>query len=231
MSLRSLLLLIVGAAIVAFVAVNWVAVTQPTTLSLGFTEVVAPLGVVLLGLTALLALVFIGIIAYMQTTVIMEARRHNKELAAQRELADNAEASRFTDLRAFLTTELGRLAEQAERNNQALHSRVDRLEVGLREATPTTELAHLADVSDRHNQELHARIDRLEIGLRELDAHRQPAAMPALPGVATAPRAAAPTTAASASAAPEVHATFVHPHINPLEDVRSDGSPLGTRRD
>ena len=49
MSLRALLLLIIGAAIVAFIGVNWTAMTMPTDLNLIFTEIRAPLGLVLLG--------------------------------------------------------------------------------------------------------------------------------------------------------------------------------------
>ena len=48
MSLRSLFLLILGAIIVTFIAVNWSAMTAPAHLNLLFTEVDAPLGVVLL---------------------------------------------------------------------------------------------------------------------------------------------------------------------------------------
>ena len=110
MSLRALLLLIIGAAIVAFIGVNWTAMTMPTDLNLIFTEIRAPLGLVLLGLMALLSVVFVGLIAYTQGTVLMETRRHAKELTAQRELADKAEASRFTELRAYLEEQT--LAEQ-----------------------------------------------------------------------------------------------------------------------
>ena len=38
MSLKSLLLLLIGAAIVIFVGLNWTAMTTPTTLTLGFSE-------------------------------------------------------------------------------------------------------------------------------------------------------------------------------------------------
>ena len=123
MSLRSLLLLLVGAAIVAFIGVNWSAMTVPTDLNLIFTEIRAPLGLVLLGLMALLSAVFVGLIAYTQGTVLMETRRHAKELSAQRELADKAEASRFTDLRAHLDREVTRLSESIANNTRATASR------------------------------------------------------------------------------------------------------------
>jgi hypothetical protein len=44
----------------------------------------------------------------MQATLIVESRRQSKELQAQRELADRAEASRFTELRDFIGQELAR---------------------------------------------------------------------------------------------------------------------------
>ena len=73
------------------------------------------------------------IVAYIQGTVLVETRRHAKELAAQRELADKAEASRFTDLRAHLDQEMQRLNETLEKVSQETLSRVDRAEMGLRE--------------------------------------------------------------------------------------------------
>ena len=100
--------------------------------------------------------------------------------------------------------------------------------MGLREATPTTELARLADVSDRHSQELHARIDRLEIGLREIDGQRRHGVAALPPAVAPVP---APAPAPAPSAASEVQATFVNPHIDPLDDVRPEHNPFGVRRE
>ncbi len=167
MSLKSLLLLLIGAAIVIFVGLNWTAMTTPTTLTLGFSEVQAPLGLVLLGLMALLSVVFVALIAYTQGTVLMETRRHAKELAAQRELADKAEASRFTDLRAHLDKEVSRLSEVIHNHTRETLSRVDRAEMGLRERPVDADIARLAQAVENHNRDLHARVDRLEMGLRD----------------------------------------------------------------
>ena len=116
MSLKSLLLLIIGIAVLAFVGLNWAAMNTPTDLNLGFTEIRAPLGLVLLGLMAALSVVFVAMVAYTQGTVLVETRRHAKELAAQRELADKAEASRFTDLRAHLDKEMTRLTDSVAKD-------------------------------------------------------------------------------------------------------------------
>jgi uncharacterized integral membrane protein len=167
MSLRSLFLLLVGAAIVIFVGVNWAEMTRATDLSLIFMEVHAPLGLVLLGLMALLSAVFVGLIAYTQGTVLLETRRHAKELAAQRELADKAEASRFTELRAHLDREVARLSEVVNNHARETLARVDRAEMGLRDRPVDAEISRLVQAVETHNRELHSRVDRLEMGLRD----------------------------------------------------------------
>ena len=143
MSLRALLLLLVGTAIVAFIGINWSAMTAPTDLNLLIMDIRAPLGLVLLGLMALLSAVFVGLIAYTQGTVLMETRRHAKELSVQRELADKAEASRFTELRAHLDREVSRLAEVIGNQTRETLSRVDRAEMGLRERPVDAEISRL----------------------------------------------------------------------------------------
>ena len=187
MSLRALLLLLVGTAIVAFIGINWSAMTAPTDLNLVFMEIRAPLGLVLLGLMALLSAVFVGLIAYTQGTVLMETRRHAKELSVQRELADKAEASRFTELRAHLDREVSRLSEVIANQTRETLSRVDRAETGLRDRPVDAEIGRLVQTVEGHNRELHAHIDRLEIGLRERLAGQLPAPTPrptALPNAA-----------------------------------------------
>ena len=167
MSLKSLLLLLVGAAIIVFVGVNWGEMTRPTDLSLIFTQVHAPLGLILLGLMALLSVLFVGLIAYTQGTVLLETRRHSKELSAQRELADKAEASRFTDLRAHLDKEVSRLSSVIDNHTRETLARVDRAEMGLRDRPVDLEIGRLVQAVENHNRDLHSRVDRLEMGLRE----------------------------------------------------------------
>lgn len=99
MPIRNVALLVALAAVAVFAVLNWSVIMAPTTLSLGFAEVQAPLGLVLLGLIALLSVLFLVYAVYLQSSVLLEARRHARELQASRELADQAEASRFTELR------------------------------------------------------------------------------------------------------------------------------------
>lgn len=164
--LRSLLLLLVCAAVILFVGVNWNAMNQPMDLSLVFTEVHAPLGLILLGLMAVLAAVFVSVMAYAQGVALVESRRHARELAAQRELADKAEASRLTELRAHVDDEMQRIKETIGLQARETLARIDRAEVGLREPMDT-EIGQLISAVENHNRDLLSRVDRLEIGLRE----------------------------------------------------------------
>lgn len=100
---------------------NFPYLAQEVTTSLGFTTVQAPLGLILMALTALMAVVFVAYVIAMQGAWLLEARAHAKEMAVQRELADKAEASRFTELR----TAIEHLHREEE---QRLLDRMDRLE-------------------------------------------------------------------------------------------------------
>ena len=106
MPLRTVFLIVVLALIALFAVLNWGAFLAPTTLSFGVAQVQAPLGLIMLGLLAVLTALFLLYVVYLQTTVILEWRRREKELQASRELADQAEASRFTELRTHLDTRL-----------------------------------------------------------------------------------------------------------------------------
>ena len=128
MGLRSILLIVLLALLAAFVALNWAAFTASTSLTLGFTSVQAPLGLVMLALSALLALVFLGFALYVRTSALLEGRRQMKELQAQRELADKAEASRITRLQQSLEAGFERMAEQMRMDKNELLARVAQLE-------------------------------------------------------------------------------------------------------
>ena len=117
-----LVLIIVLIGVLAFFNFPYLAQTVP--MSLGFTTVEAPLGLILMGLTALMAIVFIAYVIAMQGAWLLEARAHTKEMTAQRELADKAEASRFTELRIAIEN----LHKEEERR---LMDRMDNLEAHL----------------------------------------------------------------------------------------------------
>lgn len=126
MPLRTVVLLVVVALVALFAALNWTAFVAPTTLSFGVAHVQAPLGLLMLGLLAVLTALFLLYVVYLQTTVLLEWRRREKELQASRELADQAEASRFTELRAHLDTRLTEIENSLAAQLGEMRDRLER---------------------------------------------------------------------------------------------------------
>ena len=133
MKFRTVLVFLMLAAVSLFALINWTAFTAPTALTLGVFEFQAPLGLVMLVLTGAVSGLLLVYILMQQAGVIMEARRYAKELSAHRELADKAEASRFTELRAYLETELRRIEAQNAAGTRELGGRLDQLQGNLKQ--------------------------------------------------------------------------------------------------
>lgn len=157
MYLRTLLIFVVLGLVAVFSALNWSAFIAPTALSVGFTTVEAPLGLILLAIVGLLTLLFLVYVTYLQSTVLFETRRHSRELHAQRELAEQAEASRFNQLRAFIETELEKVAGEIEQSKSLLLTRLDQIERDLRaglEQTGNSLAASIGELEDRFDSSL-----------------------------------------------------------------------------
>jgi hypothetical protein len=152
MRIRSLFLLLVLTLIGAFTALNWQVFLANSPVSLGVATVYAPLGLVMLGLLFFVVVYFLVYVLYLQSTVMFDARRHAKELQTNRELADKAEASRFTELRGFLEAGLKQRADQDTAGQQAVLARLDALEKTLRtsvEQTGNSLSAYIGELEDR----------------------------------------------------------------------------------
>lgn len=152
MRIRTLFLLMVLGAISAFAALNWSAFMSPATLSLGVANIQAPLGLVMLGMSAFLVVVFLVFVLYLQTSVLIDTRRNAKELQACQELADKAEASRFTELRGFLEIELKKLADQNAESKVVVLARLDQLNRDFHsriEQSENTLSAYIGELDDR----------------------------------------------------------------------------------
>ena len=158
MYLRTVLIIFVLAALAFFVAMNWNAFMAQTTLSLGFTSIEAPLGLVLLGITGILTLLFLIYLVYLQSSALIETRRHGRELQNQREIADRAEESRFQQLRSAMEAQLRDLESQGKDSSAAIIARLDELERQLRstvEQSGNTLAAYIGEIEDRverHNR-------------------------------------------------------------------------------
>lgn len=121
MRIRLTLLLVAIAALAAFAAFNWGEFVRPAQLSWGFGTGEAPLGLVLLAVLAVSWVGFLLASAYLETHYQLASHRNLKALEAQRLLADKAEASRFTELRAYLESQ----ATLAAQRDVASASRVE----------------------------------------------------------------------------------------------------------
>jgi biopolymer transport protein ExbB/TolQ len=78
------------------------------------------LGSLLLVFTLLLGSAFAALLAGVQFRHLSLHRRHSAELRSHRELADNAEISRFTELRQYLQQELAEIKEAQRQSEQRL---------------------------------------------------------------------------------------------------------------
>jgi hypothetical protein len=141
MKLSTLLFAVIVVFVAAFSIANWQVIVAPTDLSLVVTSVRAPLGLILLGMVLLVTVVFLAFVVYLQTSVLLESRRHARELGAQRQLADQAEASRFTELRAFLDGELKGVNARIDRSQEELKRSV--------EQAGNTLAAYIGELEDR----------------------------------------------------------------------------------
>ena len=128
MGMRSLAAVVLLILLAAFAVANWGAFTAPTQLTLGLTSVQAPLGLLILGLCALLVLGLGGLALWVHTRSLMELRRQVKTQQSLRELADKAEVSRLTQLQGALEAATERLAAQLETSQARLLERLDLLE-------------------------------------------------------------------------------------------------------
>ena len=152
MYLRTLLIVFLVAVVAMFAVLNWSAFMSETTLSVGFTTVQAPLGLILLVITGLLALLFLIYVVYLQSSALLENRRQSRELQSQREVAENAEASRFYQLKTSLEEALREQSNQAAQFNNATLARLEKLDRDLRviiEQSSNSLAAYIGEVEDR----------------------------------------------------------------------------------
>ncbi|MES2688358.1 MAG: hypothetical protein V4706_16175 [Pseudomonadota bacterium] len=161
MRTRTIVLIVAIVLMAGFAALNMDEFTRPALLSLGFTTVEAPLGLVMLVILATALLLFLATTLYIQSTHLLETRQTARELHAQRELADKAEASRFTELRSYLEAQA-----IAANQREAAHATV------LNERLAQTQQA-IATKIDQSGNTLAAYIGELEDRLESRDGVRR----------------------------------------------------------
>ncbi|WP_431274059.1 LapA family protein [Variovorax ureilyticus] len=152
MGVIAAVLFVVVLLIAAVAALNWMLLIAPASISVGFMHVDAPLGLVMLGLTVAMGALFFAYVIYLQSSILLETRRHTKQMQAQRDLADKAEASRFTELRNFLEAQENSHMQRNTARHDALLARVGQLEAALGQQlaqSDNTIAAHIGQLEDR----------------------------------------------------------------------------------
>ena len=144
MRFRTMLAIVISIALTAFFILNWRVFTAPATLSFLVISVDAPIGLVMLALFALGVLVLSSYLGVWQGTLLMEFRRQTKELQAQRSLAENAEASRLTELGTLIRDEIAN-------SNKRMETALEGLRSELRE-TENSIAATLGEMDDRYQR-------------------------------------------------------------------------------
>ena len=138
MHLRSVFVLLLFVLCSIFLVVNWEGVMADVSVNLLYTQIQAPLGLILLlgpGLMILICLVY-GFVQ--QAALSMELRRVNKQLQEARDLAQKAERSRFTELKSEMQKQLLDLQNQSAARHSALIAKIGTLETALDDSTQET---------------------------------------------------------------------------------------------
>lgn len=155
------ILMLLGLLLLAgFVVFNFEEFMRPSMLSFGGTVAEAPLGLLMLGVVVLMLVALVASNAWSRRRTVMERGHHYKTLEETRTLADNAEASRFTDLRNHIDARLRELRERDEITATEFHRAGIESQRELRnqlEQMNRAMMARLAEIETR----LDARLDRV----------------------------------------------------------------------
>ena len=156
MRVRTIVLIIFIGLVAGFAALNMEEFTRTNLLSLGFATVQVSLGLVMLILLVVVMVVFLGSTVLMQSSNLLETRKYARELNVQRDLADKAETSRFTELCQYFEV---RAAAEKERDLIAQEMWVERLAAQDRsimarlDQSDNTVAAHLGQLEDRFDKD------------------------------------------------------------------------------
>jgi peptidoglycan hydrolase CwlO-like protein len=135
-----------------FAAANWSLIMASQSLSLVFTRVEAPLGLILLITVALLSVWYVILSIGTEVAALLEVKKYAREILALRKQAEDAEASRLAELKKLIQEELESLRTQlGERIGQSESNIIDELEkAGNTLAAYIGELEDQITGQDRH---------------------------------------------------------------------------------
>jgi len=146
MGVTLIVLVLLAVLFGAFVLANWTAIVTPVPVSLFLLNTELPLGLVLLVCLIVAVVIFAVYAISLKTRLLVEMRRMDKELRAQRQIADQAEASRIASLEAVVRGETAALGERIEALGRSLDSEEGNRFNGL--------YAHLGEIDDKLDRAL-----------------------------------------------------------------------------
>ena len=135
MKFRTLGILLVLVVMAVFLIINWTTLSQVTTVNLVYTEIQAPLGVlVVCGFSAIILLLGIYTI-WQQASVLIELRSAYKEARRAHQLAEKADKSRLIEATKEMKSRFEHLEAvltgRSDESMQVLRERLDVLEKQL----------------------------------------------------------------------------------------------------
>lgn len=139
-------------ALAVFTLANWSVLMAPTELSFVAFRLQAPMGLILLGTIVGFVALFSIYVLILRTTMLMDARRYERELSAQQKLAEQAEASRLSELRNQLEQSFAELRDTTDTTRKELGTRLDDMEQALRnvvEESGRSLSAYIGEVEDK----------------------------------------------------------------------------------
>ncbi len=111
MKIRTIALFLLIVLMAVFLVINWSTISAETTVNLVYTEVQAPLGIIIVCGFGILILLMLIYTVWQAASVTMELRAAYKETRNARALADDAEKSRFAESNKMMTERLDKLEQ------------------------------------------------------------------------------------------------------------------------
>lgn len=100
MKIRTLGMLLIVIVMAVFLIINWGTLSQVTTVNLVYTEMEAPLGIIVVAAFAAVVVLLMAYTVWQQASVMMELRAAYKEAPTARQMAEDADKSRIAEIRA-----------------------------------------------------------------------------------------------------------------------------------
>lgn len=131
MKLRHLFIFLLLVLLAIFLTVNWEALSTVTIVNLVFTQIEAPLGIILCSVFGIALLIMLFYTVWQQASIAMELRSAYKEARTARKLADDADHKRDTQLHADMLERFSKLELRAREQFNTLQQRIRQLQKEL----------------------------------------------------------------------------------------------------